>query len=271
MLLEWLPILVALLATGALAGLLAGLLGVGGGIVIVPVLYWVFQLLGVSAASSMVVATGTSLLTIIPTSISSIRSHHARGNVDWAVVRLWAGFIAVGVAIGVMFTARAGGEAASLVFGVVSILIALQMLLRTHSTGILDGLPAWPWQGLVALGIGAISAIMGIGGGTLGVLALTACGVGVHRAVATSSAFGFVIAVPGAMLMLVVPTTPADAPPATFGLVNLLAFIAIAPLTVLMAPFGVRLGGRLPAAGLKRVFAVFLIISGARMIYQTMN
>ena len=267
---HWLPILIALLATGALAGLLAGLLGVGGGIVIVPVLYWVFQFLGVSPATSMVVATGTSLLTIIPTSVSSIRSHHARGNVDWDLVKFWWPFIVAGVIGGVLFAIGVGGSAASIVFGVVAIAIALNMLFRPGARALMAGLPSKLWQAVTAAVIGAVSATMGIGGGTLGVLALTSAAMSTHRAVGTSAAFGLVIALPGAALMLALGHTPADAPVGTFGRVNLLGFAAIVPLTVITAPLGVKLGARLDSVVLKRVFAVFLIASGLRMLYQNL-
>lgn len=267
---EWLPIFLALIATGICAGLLAGLLGVGGGIVIVPVLYIVFQTLGVSPSTAMLVATGTSLLTIIPTSISSIRSHHKRGNIDTALIKTWWPFITLGVVIGALSATEVGGKVTAAVFGVVAVLVALNMLFRAKAAALYDTLPTRIWQFFLATVIGLISVVMGIGGGTLGVPTLTAYNFPAHKAVGTAAVFGFIIAVPGALLMLLYGQTPQDAPPGTFGLVNVFGFAVIVPLTVLMAPVGVRIGAFLNDALLKRTFAVFLCLSGGRMIYQAL-
>ncbi|WP_018014451.1 sulfite exporter TauE/SafE family protein [Teredinibacter turnerae] len=265
---EWLPIIAALIATGALAGLLAGLLGVGGGIVIVPVLYFIFQLIGISAPTAMTVATGTSLLIIIPTSVSSIRAHHKRGNIDSQLVRLWWPFIVLGVVVGVVFATEAGGQVAAIIFGIVAILVAANMMFRANAQPLFTSLPGKLWQSMIAAVIGLVSVVMGIGGGTLGVPTLSACNFPAHRAVGTAAVFGFIIALPGAALLLVYGTTPPDAPLGTIGVVNLLGFAVIVPLTVLMAPVGVKLGAMLNDVLLKRTFAVFLCLSGARMVYQ---
>lgn len=268
---EWLPIFFALVVCGLIAGLLAGLLGVGGGIVIVPVLYFIFQLLGISPQTAILVATGTSLLIIVPTSMSSIRAHHKKGNVDFSIVSLWAPFIILGVIAGAIFSTSIKGVMATTVFGVVAILVALNMLFRAKSLPIFSQLPNKITQAFMASIIGIISVIMGIGGGTLGVPTLSAYNTPAHKAVGTAAAFGLIIAVPGALLMLVLGATPNDAPPGTFGFVNLYGFIVIVPLTVLMAPLGVKLGSRLNGVMLKRIFALFLIISGIRMLYQSLS
>lgn len=267
---QWLPVLMALVAAGVLAGLLAGLLGVGGGIVIVPVLFLIFQGLGISPATAMVVATSTSLLVIVPTSVASARAHHRRGNVDLPLFRRWLWFMVAGVALGSQVVSRINGVMLSGVFGVVALLIAANTLLRSSAPPLRDTLPPLPVQGGVAAAIGALSVMMGIGGGTLSVTALTSWNVAAHRAVGTSALFGLVIALPGALLLLITASTPGDAPPGTVGLVNLPGFAAIAPLTYLMAPLGVRLGGRLSGVALKKVFAIFLTIVGLRMLWQVL-
>ncbi len=271
MLMDLLPVALALLATGVVAGVLAGLLGVGGGIVIVPVLYLVLQSLGVSPATAILVATGTSLMTIIPTSISSSRAHHARGNVDFGLIRLWALPMIAAVLAGSFLATRANGLVLSGLFGVVAILVALNMLFRTNAPPLRESLPAAPGQMLMAGVIGFISVMMGIGGGTLGVPTLTACNVAAHRAVGTAAVLGLLIAVPGALMLLLGGATPMDAPEGTFGLVNLPGFALIVPMTTLMAPVGVRIGAKLDGAALKRVFALFLILVGSRMIWQTLS
>jgi len=269
-LVQWLPVLAALAAAGVLAGLLAGLLGVGGGIVIVPVLFLIFQGLGITPATAMVVATSTSLMVIVPTSVASARAHHRRGHVDLELFRRCLGFMLGGVLVGSQVVSRVNGLALTAVFGVVVLLIAANTLLRPNAPPLRDDLPALPVQGAVAAIIGALSVMMGIGGGTLSVTALTACNFPAHRAVGTSALFGLVIALPGALILLLTATTPGDAPPGTVGLVNLPGFAAVAPLTYLMAPWGVRLGARLSGEMLKRVFAVFLTIVGLRMLWQVL-
>jgi len=264
----WLPIILALICTGVVAGLLAGLLGVGGGIVIVPVLYFIFQLVGISSATAMSVATGTSLLVIMATSVSSIKAHYNKGNVDVQLLRLWAPYIVVGALFGGALSSKVGGLFASMVFGVVAILVACNMLFRANARALFSDLPATPIQGFLGFVNGAISVVMGIGGGTLGVPILTSCNFPAHKAVGTSSAFGFLIAVPGVSFMLLFASTPADAPHSTVGFINLLGFAFIVPLSVLFAPVGVRLGGMANDTVIKRLFGIFLCLSGTRMIYQ---
>ena len=266
--LQWLPLLLAMLATGALAGVLAGLLGVGGGIVIVPVLYFVLQGLGIDPATAIRVATATSLLVIVPTSISSIRAHHGRGNVDWQLIRRWWPFMVLGVLGGSAVALYANGQFISGVFGVIALLVAANILFRPRAEPLAQQLPGLPGQGLMSGGIGFFSVMIGIGGGTLGVPLLTACNYPPHRAVGTAAFFGLLIALPGATAMLLAET-PVDAPGGTLGLVNMAGFAAIVPLTVLMAPVGAWLGAKLDALILKRVFALFLCVSGARMLMQS--
>lgn len=268
-LMSFLPVILALLATGAAAGILAGLLGVGGGIVIVPVLYLVFQGLGVEPASAMLVATGTSLATIIPTSLSSARAHHGRGNVDVEILRWWALPMAAAVLVGSILATRVNGLALAGLFGGVAIAVALNMLFRAGAPATWQQLPGKFTQVLMAGLIGFVSVMMGIGGGTLGVPTMTAFNVAAHRAVGTAAVFGLVIALPGAIIMLLAGQTPVDAPAGTFGLVNLPGFAVITPMTTLMAPLGVKLGSKLDGKALKRVFAVFLIAVGTRMLWQT--
>nr|WP_286807019.1 MULTISPECIES: sulfite exporter TauE/SafE family protein [unclassified Marinimicrobium] len=267
---EWLPTILAMLATGALAGVLAGLLGVGGGIVIVPVLYFVLQGLGVDPDVAIRVATGTSLLVIVPTSLSSVRAHHRRGNVDWALIKRWWPFMVFGVIGGSATALVVNGRVISGVFGVIALLVAANMLFRPKAPPVSESLPGLPGQGVMAGAIGYFSVMIGIGGGTLGVPMLTACNVAPHRAVGTAAFFGLLIALPGATAMLLAQT-PAGAPAGMVGLVNLAGFAAIVPLTVLLAPVGTWLGSKLDALWLKRVFAIFLCISGARMLMQTLG
>lgn len=267
---QWLPTIAAMILTGAFAGILAGLLGVGGGIVIVPVLYFVLQAYDVSATTSMLVAAATSLLVIVPTSISSIRSHQRRGNVDWPLIKRWWPFMVIGVVIGCAFALHVKGDVSSAIFGSVALLVAANMLLRSRAEPLARQLPPMMGQGIMSGTIGFFSVIMGVGGGTIGVPMLTSCNYSPHRAVGTSSVFGILISLPGATAMLLAPT-PSDAPAGMIGLVNLPGFICIVPLTVLFAPVGTWIGSRLDAVMLKRVFAIFLCLSGGRMLMQALG
>ncbi|WP_016957533.1 sulfite exporter TauE/SafE family protein [Catenovulum agarivorans] len=259
----------ALVATGAFAGILAGLLGVGGGIVIVPVLFFVFQGFGVSAESAMLVATATSLATIVPTSISSIRSHHKKGNVDFELLKRWAGFIFVGVLVGSWFVTRIDGSWLTVLFGVIATLSALNMLFRTGKSALFATLPGKAGQTAMGTSIGFFSSMVGIGGGTISVPLLTLYSYPAHKAVGTSAAIGLLISLPGVLTMLVIGSAPADAPAGTYGLVNLVGFLCIVPLTVLFAPVGAAVAAKLDAAKLKKIFAVVLLITGLRMLAHT--
>lgn len=268
-LLDNLPTIFALMTTGVFAGLLAGLLGVGGGIVIVPVLYFLFQRFGVSPQSAMLVATATSLATIIPTSVSSIRAHMKKGNVDFVLLRAWGWFILLGVLLGSSVVTFIGGSWLSTLFGIVASLSALNMLFRTGKSAMVEQLPGKLGQSIMAGSIGFFSSMVGIGGGTLSVPMLTACNYPAHKAVGTAAAIGLIISVPGALTMLVLGQSPADAPIGTYGLVNLFGLICIVPLTVLFAPLGAKLASILEPKLLKKVFAVVLLITGVRMLLQT--
>lgn len=262
------PTFLALVATGIFAGILAGLLGVGGGIVIVPVLFFLFQSFGVSHESAMLIATATSLATIIPTSISSIRSHKEKGNVDFDLLKRWSMFIFAGVLVGSWLVTRVDGTWLTVLFGVIATLSALNMLFRTGKSAVFQQLPGKVGQSIMGTSIGFFSSMVGIGGGTISVPLLTLYNYPAHKAVGTAAAIGLIISLPGALTMLIAGETPVDAPAATFGLVNLIGFICIVPLTVKFAPVGASLAAKLDAAKLKKVFAIVLLITGVRMLAQ---
>ena len=264
--LGYLPTIFALIATGIFAGLLAGLLGVGGGIVIVPVLFFLFQSFEVSLQSAMLIATGTSLATIVPTSLSSIKTHYDKDNVDFSLLKSWGMFVMIGVVIGSLMVTQYGGKWLSGLFAGVACLSALNMLFRTGQSAVANSLPSNVGQRVIASCIGFISAMVGIGGGTLSVPILTAFSYPVHKAVGTAAGIGLIISLPAAITMLIFGDTPNDAPLGTYGLVNLLGFGCIVPLTVIFAPIGAKLSNTIDANLLKKVFAVVLLITGLRML-----
>jgi uncharacterized membrane protein YfcA len=260
--------MLALVTTGIFAGILAGLLGVGGGIVIVPVLFFLFQSFGVSPESAMLIATATSLATIVPTSISSIRSHNQKGNVDFELLKRWAAFVFIGVLLGSWLVTRVDGSLLTLLFGIIAVLSALNLLFRTGKSALYPKLPGKGGQSIMGTSIGFFSSMVGIGGGTISVPLLTLYNYPAHKAVGTAAAIGLIISLPGALTMLVLGSTPADAPAGTFGLVNLFGFICIVPLTVLFAPVGASLAAKLDAVKLKKIFAFVLLLTGLRMLAQ---
>ncbi len=260
----------ALAATGIFAGILAGLLGVGGGIVIVPVLFFLFKGFGVSPESAMLIATATSLATIVPTSISSIRAHKQKGNIDFDLLQRWGLFILAGTLAGSWLVTRVDGSWLTLLFGFIATLSALNMLFRTGKSALFQQLPGRTGQTTMGTSIGFFSSMVGIGGGTISVPLLTLFNYPAHKAVGTAAAIGLIISLPAALTMLTLGTTPVDAPAGTYGLINLMGLVCIVPLTVLFAPLGASIASKLDANKLKKVFAVVLLITGMRMLAQSM-
>ncbi|WP_112322130.1 sulfite exporter TauE/SafE family protein [Oceanibium sediminis] len=257
----------ALAATGLVAGVLAGLLGVGGGIVIVPVLFYIFTAMQVDPGVIMHLAVGTSLATIIPTSIRSVMSHHKKGSVDPALLRKWALPMLVGVLLGTAFASVVSSAALTLVFATIALIVSLHMALGKVERTLADELPSGPAGGAVAGGIGAFSAMMGIGGGTLGVPILTLFSYPIHKAVGTAAGFGLIISVPGAIGFVLAGLGDPSRPEGLLavGYVSLLAFVLIVPATVLATPYGVKLAHVLSKTALRRAFAVFLGFTAIRM------
>jgi uncharacterized membrane protein YfcA len=257
----------AIAAVGVIAGVLAGLLGVGGGIVTVPFLLVVLEALGVDRALSTHVAVGTSLAAIVPTSIMSARSHRARGGLDAAVFRLWGPAIFIGAVGGTAVAGQARGTTLNAVFAVGAVVVAVYMIAAREPAGGGGAARAprpWPQRALAAL-IGAISTMMGIGGGTFTVPVLTAFGHGVRRAVGTSAALGIVISVPGSLGFVAAGWGEAGLPPWSLGYVNLIGAALLVPTAMVCAPLGARLAHSIPPRALRLAFAAFLLATAASM------
>lgn len=268
---QLLPLAIALPLVGIAAGLIAGLLGVGGGIVVVPVLYHVFTLLGLDEAVRMHVAVGTSLATIIATSTSSWRSHARKGAVDMDLLRSWGPFILVGVALGSLAAAWVKGPVLTGIFAGFALLVALHMAFGRPHWRLGANLPTGAAKAGLAALIGGCSAMMGIGGGTFTVPTLTLFGYPIHRAVGTASAIGLIIGIPGTLGFILTGWNAAMLPPFSLGYVNLLGVAAILPTSMAAAPWGARLAHNLDTRLLRRAFAVFLFLTSARMAYGLLN
>lgn len=262
---------VALLFTGLVAGVLAGLLGVGGGIVIVPVLYHLFTLLGVEESVRMHLAVGTSLATIIPTSIMSSRAHRKRGSLDTGLLKRLLPSVVVGVLVGSVLSGYLSGRVLTLVFAVMAMLVAVNMAFKRDGFAVGDGLPGPLGTSFIGGAIGGISTLMGIGGGTLSVPVLNAFRTPMHIAVGTGATLGMVISFPGAMAFLVNGLGVLNLPPGSVGYVNLLGFALIVPATMATTGLGARLAHSIDARRLRQVFALFLALTSLRMFYGLLS
>jgi uncharacterized membrane protein YfcA len=257
-----------LVIAGVVGGLVAGMLGVGGGIVIVPILYHVLALLGVDESIRMHIAVGTSLATIIPTSFSSAAAHNKKGAVDWDLLRRWVAPMVVGVLIGSALAGFASGRALALVFVCVALPVALHLAFGGEDRRIASQLPGGVGGLALPAFIGGVSTMMGIGGGTVGVPAMTLCGVPIHRAVGTASAFGIIISIPGTLGAILAGWHAQGLPPWSLGYVNLMGFALIAPASYFVAPFGAHIAHEMDRKRLRAIFALFITVTAGRMLWD---
>ena len=259
-----LQMLAMLLAIGAFAGVLAGLLGVGGGIILVPAFYFAFSYLGFDGTQLMQVCIGTSLATIIVTSVRSVLAHNRKGAVDWAILRGWAPGIAIGAVLGVLVVAQLRTVALQAIFGGLALVVAFYLGFGRAQWRLGPAMPNGLSRAGLSPAVGFLSVLMGIGGGSFGVPLMSLYGVAIHRAVATAAGFGVVIAVPSVAGFLMMDIE--GAPPLSLGAVNGPAFGVIIAMTLLTAPLGVRLAHAMDPKPLKRVFAVFLALVALNML-----
>jgi uncharacterized membrane protein YfcA len=261
-----LDVLIIILLLGAVAGLVAGLLGVGGGLIIVPALSWLFYQQGVPSDVLMQLAVGTSLATIVATSVSSAWAHYRHRAILLPVfISLTPGII-MGALLGAQVADALPETGLRRVFAIFELLVAVQMFFNFH--------PAANWQlpgriGMVLAGsvIGLVSSIVGVGGGTLTVPFLVACAASIRNAIATSAACGFSIALAGSLGFILAGWQQPGLPEYSLGYVYLPAFLVIIVASVMTAPLGAWLTHHLPVAVVKRLFALFLMAVGIRMLW----
>lgn len=258
--------LFAYLGLGATAGLFAGLLGLGGGIMMVPVLTLLFAAQGFPAAHVMHLALGTAMATIIFTSLSSLRAHHARDAVLWPVVKRLSVGIVIGALLGPQLAARLPTRPLAILFTVFMSYVALQLLLDRKPKPLRE-LPGPLGLFGVGAGIGGLSALVSIGGGSLVVPFLVACNVRMHQAIGTSAATGLPIALAGTIGYILAAHGTNDLPAGSFGFIHLPALLGTASASVLAAPLGARLAHYLPVAVLKKIFAGVILLLLAKMLH----
>ena len=258
----------ALLAAGFATGLLAGLLGIGGGGILVPVLYELFGALGVDASVRMHLAVGTSLAVIVPTSLRSFAGHRARGAVDMGLVRSMALPVVAGVAFGAVLARYTNEAVLKGIWVVAATIVSLKLFLGRQDWQLGDEIPGQPFRALYGGFVGLVSTLMSIGGGVFITALMTFYGHPMQRAVATSSAFGPIIAIPGALGFVWAGWDAAGRPPGSLGYVSLLGALVIIPTSVLAAPLGVRIAHGISRRKLELAFATFLVLVGARFLFS---
>lgn len=259
-----LPMAVLLFVIGGFAGVIAGLLGVGGGIILVPAFFYAFSSLGYGGPDLMQVCLATSLATIIVTSVRSVISHSRKGAVDWEILRTWAIGIAIGAAVGVYVVAQLRTPVLQVIFGSLALIVAFYLGLGRSEWRLGNQMPVGIGRAILSPVVGFFSVLMGIGGGSFGVPLMSLYGMPIHRAVATASGFGMVIAIPSVIGFLM--TKVEGAPPYTFGAVNLPAFLIVIGTTYMTTPLGVKLAHSMDPKPLRRIFAVFLTAVAINML-----
>ncbi len=257
---------VAYIALGLFAGFFAGLLGVGGGGVMVPVLAVMFVAQGFADTHLMHLALGTSMATIMFTSVSSLRAHHRHGAVLWPVVRRIAPGIIVGTLLGAQVAAHVATRPLAIFFAVFMSYVSLQMIANVKPKPSRE-LPGSAGMFGVGAGIGGFSALVAIGGGSLSVPFMTWCNVKMHHAIGTSSAIGFPIAVAGTVGYMVSGYSANDLPAGSFGFIYLPALAGTVLASVVVAPWGAKLAHKLPVATLKKIFAGVIILLVVKMLH----
>jgi len=259
-----LAMLAMLLVIGAFAGVIAGLLGVGGGLVLVPAFFYAFSALDYGGPQLMQVCLATSLATITVTSIRSVLAHNRKGAVDWQILRSWGPWIAGGALLGMLLASQLRSITLQLVFGILALSAGLYMAFGKSEWRLGQAMPGGTRRGTIGSALGFFSVLMGIGGGTFGVPLMSLYNLPIHRAVATAAGFGLIIAAPSVLGFLTM--TVEIRPPYTIGAVNLPAFGVIIAMTLITAPWGVRLAHAMDPKPLKRAFALFIIVVALNML-----
>jgi uncharacterized membrane protein YfcA len=250
------------------AGLLAGIFGIGGGGIIVPVLYQALVVLGFPSSVTMHVAVGSALAFIIPTSIRSYQAHKARGAVDMEILRSWVIAVPAGVVVASFIAALVSGAGMRAIFAAIAFVIAIRMLFNREAWRLPGDVPTGPIRWVAGFVIGMLSTLMGIGGGVMANTFMTVYGRSIHQAVATASGVGVLIAIPGTLGYVLAGWGVPGLPPFSLGYVNLLAVAIVMPLSYFMAPLGVRIAHTLSKRQLEVSFGVFLMVMSLRFFWS---
>ena len=261
-------LIILLLTTGIFAGTIAGLFGIGGGVVIVPALYYIFTLAEIDESSRMHLAVGTSLANIIPTSIISSYSHYKRKAVDFNLIKLIAPSLVVGVIFGAFVVSNISGSSLMLTYAILLFLIALQFFFWRDEWQLADGFPKNNLKHIYGSLIGFLSTIIGIGGGSLSTPLLKIYNFEIHKAIGTAAGIGAIIAIPGTIGFVLSGIYNNVSLPLSVGYVNFLGLMMVSPMTVLAAPYGVKLAHYLSKETLNKIFAFFILCMSIRLFLE---
>lgn len=265
---HWITYILSLLAAGVASGFAAGLFGIGGGIVRVPLFLFLFPIFGVHASVVMHLAAGTSLTLAIPSSISASRAQYKAGNIDISFLKTWIPALVVGVVLGLIIMRYVSGRFLIQVFAFVILAVSVQMFFTTKDFKITADGPGGVVKSFMALIIGCLSTMLGLSGGSFTTPALTAFGYSIHRSIAVATAGGFFISIVGSAGSILNGINIVGRPEFSLGYVDLTAAVVMAPAVLIAAPYGVRLANRLSQNRLRRVFAIFLFIVSLDMLYD---
>ncbi len=276
---ELVELALMLVAVGALAGFFAGIFGIGGGAILVPVFYECFRIAGVPLEVRMPLCIGTSLAVIIPTSIRSFQAHYKRGAVDMSILRAWWLPILIGVVAGSVTARYAPERLFKIVFAAVAWSAAARLLLARENWKLGDDFPQGPLMKAYGFMVGLLSTLMGVGGGLFSNLLMTFYGRPIHQAVATSSALAVLISIPGALDYVYAgwpaaarfPETAALQMPFAIGYVSLIGAVLVMPTSLLTAPLGVRVAHAMSKRTLEVAFGCYLFIVGGRFVISLLN
>jgi len=269
---EIIELAAALIAVGALAGFLAGLFGVGGGAILVPVLYELFRIMDVPLEARMPLCVGTSLAIIMPTAVRSYLAHRSHGSVDMDILRKWTVTILIGVVAGSLIARYAPEQVFKYVFVAVAWSAAVRLIVGKDSWTIGDDFPKGPLMRVYGFFIGILSTLMGIGGGLFSNLLMTMYGRSIHQSVATSSGIAVLISIPGTLGYIYAGWPAATKFPATtilqfplaIGYISLIGAIMVMPSSLVTAPFGARAAHAMSKRTLEVAFGLYLLIMGSR-------
>ena len=261
-----LSLVIPISISGIFSGIIAGLFGVGGGIILVPAIVFTMEFIGYDSIITMHLGVATSLALIVPTAISSSIGHHKRGVVDYYIIRNLAPTLVIGSLLGAILAQNTSGDGLRLLFGIMAIFASFNMMKKNQYI-IGKEMPSFfvlNW--VIGLVIGTVSAMVGIGGGALSIPLMNGFSVSQHRATGTAAVIGLVIAIPGAVIFSLANTSGLNFPPWSFGMISLPVFVVFFPLTIIGAQLGVIIAYKLNGLILRRIFSVFLFIMAVRML-----
>jgi len=256
-----------LLGLGAVGGFLAGLLGIGGGAIFVPGLYYIFAHSGYEQ-HAMHIAVGTSLLTIVLTGTSSAYAHYKKGAIDLELLKGFLPGVVIGVSLGSFFAGIVSTLFLKSIFAISQLSFGSYMLIRGHKTHLFNAMPKQPYFSLISLLNSCLASMMGVGGGVQNILFMSICNVPIHRAIATAAAIGPFIAMIGACGFLYIGLDALGLPPMSIGYINLAAFSVLIISGVIFAPLGAHVAHKLPVPKLKRFFSIFMLLIAAKMLSE---